>query len=228
MVRFIFSFLFFIGSQQAFSATHCVCEIGTNKNEKVFYRLGCDLWLNKKSCDSRKIIDRKKGMSLSKYLPKLKDRDVLEIGYVGHWYDTWQTIDYVETQILPLAKIKGVYVRYDNTACNPMKDPEAVQDYLMSLNIPQQSEVRVQGNQTISIGMWDELHAGKTSFYAYASTAWVNAKFPPCETLEGKGCSAKFQAGETGRCYNRQIKRLVWLTCQKPIKGKHPFEWTRN
>jgi hypothetical protein len=228
MGRLYFLFFILILTPKVFSATHCACEIGWDKNEKFFYRLGCDMWLGKFKCDSKKVIDRKPGTKLQQYLPKIKSGDTLAIGYVGHWYNTRETLNYVENQLLPIAKTKGVQVLYDNTACNPMQDPEGVQDYLMELNIPQTSLVQVKGNQNISIGMWDDVHVGKTSFYAYASTEWSTAKFPPCNAFEGKVCSAAAQAGERGRCYNKQIKRLVWLTCQRPKSGKNGYEWTRN
>lgn len=220
-----FTFLFFQMSQ---AATHCACEVGTNPNEKGFYKMGCDIWLNSKKCTTRKIVDRKPSQLLSQFLPQAKIGDVYELGFVGHWLDFSWTIDYVDQQIVPLVKKKGVDVRYDNTACSPMNDPEAVQDYLMDLSIGKKSKLMIKGSQGISIGMWDFIFfGGHANFYAYASTDWNTPKFLPCESVEGKVCSAKHQAGEKGRCYNKQIKRLVWLYCLKPKAPKHAYEWTR-
>lgn len=217
-----------LGSTQVWGATHCACEMGQNKNEKFFYKVGCDMWLQPKKCDTKKVVNRKPGQKLSQFLPAAKSGDVYEVGYVGHWSDSMQTIRYVDTHLVPLAKKKGVSVRYDNTGCSPMVDPELVQDYLMSLDIPMQSQILVKGSQAVTIGMWDELFVRNSDFYSHAHTDWNNPKFLACEAREGKVCSAAHQANEKGRCYDRKIKRLVWLYCQKPSGGKHAYEWQRR
>lgn len=222
---FLFIFLFLQISQ---SATHCACEVGTNPNEKGFYKMGCNMWLNSKKCTTRKVVDRKPGQKLSQFLPKTKAGDILELSYVGHWLNFSWTIDYVQRQIVPLAKTKGVDIRYDNTACSPMSDPEAAQEYLMDLSIPKQSKIMIKGSQGLSVGMWDSIFWGQANFYAFASTEWNTAKFLPCESIEGEMCSAAFQPGEKGRCYDRDIKRLVWLYCQKPKTPGKEFEWSRK
>jgi hypothetical protein len=218
--------IFFIFSLHSWAATHCVCEIGQNKNEKAFYKLGCNTWLNNRKCDSRRVLDRKNGFSLSAHLQELRQGDVLELGFVGHWLNFYQTINYISDQVVPLVQKRRIDVNYDNTACSPMDDPEGVQEYLMDLKLPAQNHIMIKGSQGISIGMWDVLFIGQANFYAYAHSDWTTPKFLPCKNIEGKVCSASFQKGETGRCYDRLQKKLVWLSCQQPEK-KHAYEWLR-
>jgi hypothetical protein len=212
--RTVFLF-FFLFSLQGLADTHCVCEIGQNQNEKAFYRLGCETWISAKKCNSRKIIDRRLGYNLSSYIPNLKKGDTLELGFVGHWQNSQQTTEYISDQVVELVQKKQIDVNYDNTACSPMNDPEEIQEFLMDLNLPVQNHILVKGSQGISIGMWDVLFIGRANFYAYASSNWTTPKFLPCENIEEKNCSAIYQKGERGRCFDRGQKKLIWLTCRK-------------
>ncbi len=228
MLRLIFLSIFLLGSSHALAATHCACEKGKNQNEKFFFKTGCDLWLRTKKCDTKKVVYRKPTQKLSQFLPTPKAGDIYELSYVGGWNNFSQTIRYVDSQVVPLAQKKGVDVRFDNTGSRPMADPEAVQEYLMNLSIPSGSQILIKGSQVDSLGMWDELFYRKYNFYAYASTQWTNPKFLPCEKIENKVCSAAYQADQRGRCYDGNIKRLVWLYCQKPGGTKHAYEWQRR
>lgn len=228
MLRSIVISIFLLGSSGSFAAIHCACEMGQDKNEKFFYKVGCDMWLQAKKCDTKKVINRQPGQLLSQWLPAPKAGDVYELGYVGHWYNSPETIRYVERHLVPIAKKRGVDVRFDNTGCKPMEDPEAVQDYLRTVDIPVQSQILVKGSQADTIGMWDQFFIRHADFYSHASTEWSNPRFLSCQAHEGKICSAAHQAGEKGRCYDKKIKRLVWLYCQKPGGKKHAYEWQRR
>ena len=228
MGRFLLFALMMSTSFSAYSATHCACEIGQEKGQKAFYKIGCDMWLSKKKCTTKKIIDRKQNLPLAKYLPKISRGDTIAIGFVGRWLETQWTLDFVDSEIVPLLK-KNVSVLYDNTGSNSMNDPDEVQWQLSLLQIPQGSQIQVMGNQTESVGMWNSILWGSSAnFYASASTAWAATKFPDCPTIEGKKCSATFQSGERGRCHNTETNRKIWLSCRKPKIGGGEYEWQRE
>ncbi len=185
------------------------------------------MWMAQRSCSTKTVVDRKPHESLASHLPNISKGDQIEVGFVGHWLDYWWTLAYLDKHIVPLAKKNRVSVVYDNTACSVMSNPEHVQGYLLTLDIPKNSQIVVKGSQGLSMGMWDSIFWGTANFYAFASTEWKSPRFLPCDYIEDKICSS-FQGGEKGRCNDSQKKSLEWLYCKKPKFGNGEHSWQRR
>lgn len=196
----------------------CVCEIGHNSVEEPFYRAGCAAWIAKKVCLRSKIVKMDYGETLSDHLPKLKDGDKLHIGFVGHWSSSYQTERFVQRNILPIFDDVSVKVTYDNTACSPMSEPQNIQDFLSSLELPKGSSLTIKGSQGISLGLWDAVSISKANFYAEASTEFSTPKYPKCKKYEGKKCSGIFQPYTSGYCVDPKEEGRVTLSCEPKRK----------
>ena len=221
--------LVFITSSKAFSATHCACEIGQSKSQKGIFRLDCKVWLSrKKSCTTKKIIDRPAGTKLLQYLPNLNKGDKLELGYVGNWSDASETIQYVEDQLLPVLQKKAQNIFYENMASYSMDDPDGVQEALVTMAIPPQSQITVKGTQGVAVGTLESLLWDYTRMYALASTDWLVTRFIDCENIEGKNCSSVTQGSDKGRCNDTKINRRIWLYCKQPKVGFGENQWQRD
>jgi hypothetical protein len=201
-------------SVNAKAKNHCICETGTYKKERPFYRLGCRVWFKGKRCHTKQIVDINfKEGPLTKVTEELEDGDTLKIAFVGHWNSSRETISYLESLVVPIFAEKNIDVIYDNTACSPMSSPADVQNYLMELDLNDQQSLTVLGAQDISVGLWDPVLIGRSNFYAKASTKIESPTYPTCKEFEGKMCIGRFQLGATGECIDDETDELIQLTC---------------
>ncbi len=217
-------FLVSVVISQANAKSVCLCDIGQVQREKGFYRAGCSLWLNQQKCDSKKTIDREHRYSLARYVTDLKAGDKLIVGYVGHWSNAWETVNFIERELVPLAQKTPIQIIYDNTACRPMNDAESVQETLNQVEIATGSSIYVKGSQTLSVGMWEGFLPGTSNFYAHASTEWSRPRYWDCADIENVACSARFQFGESGLCLDTSSRTLIRLTC---IGNSQSAKWRR-
>lgn len=226
----IFLIIFLLSvSRHTLAITHCACEIGQDKSEKSNFQLNCGIWLKSKSCSTKTMVNRQAGTALSKYLPRLHNGDKLLLGYVGNWSDSTQTLLYVEDQLIPLLQKKPINIFYENLASNAMDDPDGVQDALVNMSLPVDSQITIKGSQTIAVGLLESILADLTPFHVQASTEWLVARFMNCNEIEGKSCSAAYQALEKGRCHDTNINRRMWLYCKKSDSSfGGDFKWLRD
>ncbi|MCT4642016.1 MAG: hypothetical protein N4A33_06920 [Bacteriovoracaceae bacterium] len=209
----------------------CICQYpkedahyGSGQSIEVpLYKMGCRLWLTlKKNCRRKKIRDINN--SLEDLLDKqLNDGETIKLGFVGHWNHSQELVDYIEDKITPLVtKYKKSSFELDNTACNAMDNPMLVQKKIQELPFDKEQYIKVVGNQTISIGMWDKLSIRfrKTDLIAIADSRSQEFQYPACSTYLGKRCTG-FQNGEKGFCSkNGEKKEIVCHNFVKEFKYK--------
>jgi hypothetical protein len=194
----------------------CICQIDTISREVPFYRAGCGLWLNGQRCDEQVTISITE--NLRDHLRPEHRGQKLSLGYVGHWSSSNQTVDFLRKEITPVMNEFDMDVFYENTACNPMDNPELVQDYINSAELPTARRLEVRGAQSISIGMWDPLDLTlRANVPAIASTELQTPAFADCANYEDYRCSNRYQLYERVRCVDTtQARRfLVDLRCEE-------------
>ena len=231
----------------------CVCIIGsTPKSQQGFFKLGCSLWFTRQSCENRRRIEQDDlvGMSVAESLETVPQGSKVVIGFVGHWHSAAQTVDWLETEVLPVASDRAIDVRVDNTACSGGDDPTRLRDgtnaLLKRYALPN-LDVRV--NQAISSGLWDPYLPGKNNFWVEYSARGGQGtlKFPQCRSFEKRSCWGWMQGGGSGFCEEEESGKLMprLLVCsqverevyvQSPGGGKvgqlerkkrKVYEWTR-
>ncbi len=219
-------FILLLFSLLSVNADVCICQFPKEdskfgagyRGEIGFYKMGCAIWLRKEmECRRQKIIDI--NTPLGPYLDRvLGESETLRIGYVGHWSSSEEYINYLKDNIEPLVREKKIPVEVNNTACLSMADANAVQSYLSSLQIPNDTYIRVEGTQTTSIGMWDKvlIHRRKADLIAIADSRDISPTYPSCKEFFNRNCTM-FQENETGFCED-ETKILRKLICHKKIK----------
>lgn len=170
------------------------------------------MWLNdQKNCSSKSIVEH--GYS---YVGDSQCQN-FNIGYVGHWADSYQTTHYLEQTILPLTRYPNSTVNIDNTACRAMLDPYQVQNFINRQSLPKNFQMTFNGNQVNSVGKWDNILGGSYNLNATLKTqaaAKAELTFPACRQFISKNCLEKFQAQESGLCLD-QNQKLKKITCCK-------------
>ena len=215
-----FIFIVLIVAASISYADICICQYpdldakygDANKGEITFYRAGCNLWLAmEKGCRLKRIANINKDLKpfLSK---KIKNRETVRLGFVGHWSSSNELIRYLDGVVEPLLKRFRNSFMIDNTACYAMESPQKVYDHIKKYAITKGHYLRVKGNQTTSISMWQTLSANtvKGNFFAVADSRKVAASYPYCSAYHKKRCT-KYQRRESASCI-KDGKKLE-LTC---------------
>lgn len=207
----------------------CICTYpkedakygGGYKGEILFYKMGCALWLlTETRCRKEKIMDI--NLPLETYLDnKIKAKDKkIRIGYVGHWGSSDEYIDYVDEYIAPLLNRYEQSIEVDNTACLAMEEANQVQEHIEKYDYKENQSLKLEGNQTTSIGMWDKLSIRfrKADLTATASSDNSKLLYPKCKKFVGKRCTG-FQLYEKGLC-SEEDSTLTELICNHKIKNQ--------
>lgn len=199
-------------SKIAKANTACVCQIGTRKGQKPWFRLGCKKWLKQQNkCGTKEIVDSQD--EIAKVHQKNQNIKLIKVGYVGHWSNAYDTVEWLESSMLPLTKSHGVKFEVDNTACLPMSSPGYVQKFLDEQT--EKGEFFVTGAQAVSTGLWDQaMLAKRTNFPATACKGAID--YPSCHSFEDKGCIA-YQNDAVATCRDHRGK-LQRLRCQMQVE----------
>jgi len=220
-------------SVQAQANTCCYCETGTfPNNEKKFFKMGCQMWLNdQKNCSAKTIVGH--GYN---YVGESQCQN-FNIGYVGHWADSYQTTYYLDQTILPLTRYPNSTVNIENTACRAMLDPYQVQNYMNQQSLPKNFKITFNGNQVNSVGKWDNILGGSYNLNATLKTNSAKKSeltFPACRHFLNKNCLEKYQAQESGLCMdqNQKLKKIVCCKDSTATVGEgipvHRFAWQES
>lgn len=213
-------------------AAVCVCQFPDTdsrhgrgvKGEIAFYKMGCSYWFNaQKDCRDREIknIDH----SMKEYLDKrVHSKELVRIGYVGHWGGSYSTIRFLDQEVKPLLDRYRVSMVYDNTACDPMNDPKMIHSHIRKYELREGTYLKVKGAQTTSIGLWDGLSRKfkYADLMAEADTRKLKATFPKCDVYLNKRCT-KHQYKESGKCEKDGI--LKRIQCRKTDPNKKAKYW---
>lgn len=208
-------------------ANICICQypkqdarFGTGvKGEIGFYKMGCALWqIFERGCRKRKVFDINKDMTpfLDK---KLRPNEKIKLSYVGHWGSSNEFIEYLDYTVKPLLDRYQSSVEVENTACLAMEDAASVQKHIDTYDLTDNVNLKVNGNQTTSIGMWDKLWPGygKADLYAISDSDKRSPLYPSCNKFINKRCTG-FQVLERGFCSDGQFIRE--LICNNRVKIK--------
>jgi len=213
-------------------STICICQFPDEnsrhgqgrKGEIAFYKLGCSYWIkSQKDCRESKV--KNINDSLSEYLDKrILPNDLVKIGYVGHWSESYSTIRYLEQEIKPILDRYRVSIEVDNTACDPLKNPNLVFNHIKKYILQIGTYLRIQGAQTTSIGMWDKLSAKfkYADLLAHADTRDTVPGFPKCSTYINERCT-KHQHKEYGYCTNNESLKKIY--CKKKTQSSKQKYW---
>lgn len=196
----------------------CICETGTfPANEIKYFRLGCKQWLkDQTNCTDKKIVEY--GHDHTNALVSLKITN-LRLGYVGHWSSAQQTLADLKTRLIPAIQSAQSSLTIDNTACKSLDDPELVHDYIRSLRLPESRFIQIRGNQTDSLGKWDELFGSRVNFTAEVSSTQPQVQFPSCKRYQDYPCFQQYQLGQSGRCLDRQNQIDSLICCKQQVPG---------
>ncbi|RYZ62194.1 MAG: hypothetical protein EOP09_19060, partial [Proteobacteria bacterium] len=165
-------------AQSSFASTACICEVGINggSGQTKAFSVGCGVWLKQqKDCVTKQKLPHGADLSALVLEPGV---DTVKIGYVGHWINSAEMVNYLSFTISPLMSQKGVSVSIDNTACRAMSDPQKIVDYLKLMAIPAPRYVEVRGYQTESMGKWDVIFGKDASVPAYVSSLSDQIQYP--------------------------------------------------
>lgn len=219
----------------------CVCTTGTTpERHQHWYEKGCVLWFNyqNRNCSGlKKIIPIDQVEELQSSIPASCRR--LELGYVGHWSNSEQTVLYTQDVLYPLAVNKQLSIKYDNTACSGADDADFVQAYLNKAVLPDGVELTINANQVDSVGMWLHFLPAKENVGARVGTGLSAPEYLRCEGLEGLPCWRDLVDNQTARCREESsgTTQIKTLSCQRVAVeprargGRAPvtrfrFEWT--
>jgi hypothetical protein len=196
------------------SKQECFCEIGEKPVwQKGFFRLGCERWLNEQpSCSVRKIINADFDFNKQNYAAETRE---IDIGYVGHWANSQQTVKYLKAKIFPLMKAKSLNVYFHDTACSVMKTPDLVFTAIQQSEVAHGLTLRVRGPQVISIGEWESFFRPTFNFEAEVSSAEPSVAYPSCNSFLNQQCYTPAQTGQVGTCKDQQTGQLSQLICCK-------------
>lgn len=196
----------------------CVCEAGTfPANEIKYFRMGCKQWLkNQSNCLNQRIVEHGQD-----YVSTLTTLNIthLRIGYVGHWSSARQTLLDLETRLIPAIQVAQSSLTIDNTACKSLDDPELVHNYIRSLRLSESRLIQIRGNQTDSLGKWDEIFGSRVNFTAEVSTTQPQVQFPSCKRYQNYPCFQQYQLGQSGRCLDRQNQIESLICCKQQVPG---------
>jgi hypothetical protein len=169
--------------------------------EKPAFATGCRIWLNsQRGCEQKVTQEHSTRMDF----PQSWRDGVLKLGYVGHWYHSQQTVDFLSRSIIPAVWGRNLSVDWHNTACGVMDDPTLVQAYLRNASdIDTRTFVSVTGAQTISIGVWAGLLPATANVPATVRSDRVNPIYATCEAFRGHPCVREFQNSRRVICQER-------------------------
>lgn len=232
MERTVVSFLVFsfaVLFVEASFADICICETMKQANEEAWYKKGCSLWYERQTdCSQR--VDREFGRfgEFKKLeIPDDWKGQKIRLGYVGHWQNSNQTIDYVNSVLVPAMKKTGASLVFDNTACSGLSDAEAVQSHLKNKIKTQLSEgqtLTILGHQVTSIGLWDTVLGTSYNLAGQVSSGQERVKYPQCDPFVGKPCLDKnsflpwTQIGQAGYCWKDQD--LIQIRCLRRFQDQ--------
>jgi hypothetical protein len=226
MKNVIILFSLFMASASFAQTKACFCEIGAQpESQQGAFNTGCKLWLRaQKDCNSTEIVPQNTDYTKRTFPHRISE---IAVGYVGHWNDSQELIEYLRTSIVPVMTQKGVTVSVDNTACRSMNDPQEVFDYVRSLRFQKGQRLNVKGNQTISVGKWDTILKG-LNFYAAISSEKDRVIYPACKEFQNYNCMMQVQLGEVGSCLDKN-NHLTQLRCcklkQVIFEGPDHYVW---
>jgi hypothetical protein len=190
--------------------TFCLCQTGTEPDiEKPAYAAGCQIWLNNQVGCHQKVMEEYNTLM---NFPQSWRNGVLRLGYVGHWRNSRETVDFLSRAIIPAVWGRNLSVDWHNTACGVMDDPTFVQTYLRNAaNIDTRTYVSVTGAQTISIGIWAGLLPPTANVPATVRSDRVNPSYAACEDYRNKACVREFQNTRRVVCRERTgvYRRLI-------------------
>lgn len=206
----------------------CVCQISTNikthfgdgmRSQVPFYTLGCMLWLaQQKNCRIERITN------INNPLTELLDRkhrpkEKIILGYVAHWSNS-DTHQYLDQVILPLMERYQSSVEFENTACH--SSAASLFDVIKSYTLPEGTYLRINGNQGVSVGMWDKVigRMRRADIPAIADTRNDRVEYPRCSKYIHQPCIGA-QLTNTAKC-TQESGRIAQLKCQF-VRGKTPY-----
>lgn len=211
----------------------CICQYPKEdarfgegvRGEIGSYKMGCALWLIKeKDCRREKIMSINR--PLEPFLSRvLRNTEKVRVGYVGHWSSSEEMVGYLKSDIEPLRQKFQVPFVITNTACLAMENAHIVQDYVKTIPSSDKAYLAVEGTQTTSIGVWDEVipHKRKADLIASVDSRQLAPVYPHCKEFLRKGCTA-FQEAEKGFC-SEDDGSLSSLICYREIKEKANGEY---
>jgi hypothetical protein len=215
---FVIISLYAVGANTAAASTKaCFCEVGSKPENQVrAFSLGCSMWLRtQKNCVSKQKVSE--GTDYSRLNLPLGTSDV-SIGYVGHWFNSGETVIYLQNVVTPLMKQKNVSVTIDNTACKAMENPLQVLDHVKRLRLQDHQSLVIRGNQVNSVGKWDIILGSNFNFYAIVSSITREITYPRCKGFQNGACLPKVQLNEVGTCVDKNGQQAQ-LRCCKVRKG---------
>ncbi len=209
-------------SSALYANTCCICQTGAKpENQTHWFKKGCHAWLSKqKSCTSKKIVGIEKD-SIIESAASCEDGKV-KLGYVGHWGNSNELINFIENSLAPTIKYYNVEVDYDQTACTSMNKPRVIERFFKTLNLNR--KLTIKGNQVTSTGIWDDYLPHKTNFWAKIDSEEKKIEFPSCSEFENKTCFGKYQKNEFGKCV--ESGSIVKLFCEKV--SFTTYKWKRD
>jgi len=205
-----------------FANTCCICQTGSSPENQIhWFKKGCRAWLSKqKSCTSKQVVGVDKNSMINS--AKACEGGKVKLGYVGHWGNSNQLIDFIESSLAPTINFYNVEIDYDQTACTSMNKPGLIENFFEGLNLSK--KLTIKGNQVTSTGIWDDYLPHKTNFWAKIDSDNKEIEFPSCSQFENKTCFGKYQKNEFGRCL--EDSSIIELFCKK--SGIATYRWKRN
>jgi hypothetical protein len=218
MPKWIFAILILLFSQLSFSANKCCyCEIGDGPaNEIGFFKLGCNMWLAKQNdCAFKQTVEQNYPYAdISTNDLVCANGGTMNVGYVGHWSGSKETVTYLKKILLPAIRRHAMTINFDNTACKAMQDPNMVQSFIVRERLPNGTALNARGNQVDSIGLWEKVFGKSPNFWAIASTDHPNVQYPDCASFENMNCMQNVQLNEKAVCKsNSHGGKLRTLAC---------------
>lgn len=193
-------------------STACICEVqkkdAYNQNEYPYYKAGCRKWLLTQRCDQRLIVDIEGPVDA--FLNKIADLDTIKMGYVGHWANTSETVDYVDSRVVPLAKKYDAHILYDNTGCSGASNPMAIRDFIMNLDSDLSDKVTIKANQNDSVGEWSSILKPILTSNAEITMCSQGMQIPRCRDFDNRNCSVNVNHGDDVGCLDRNTQFHVY------------------
>ncbi|HPI41855.1 MAG TPA: hypothetical protein PLJ21_13680, partial [Pseudobdellovibrionaceae bacterium] len=185
----------------------CICETGNYPKEEIgFFYQGCRFWLDdQKNCSSQWIVEENTNYSVKhKEIGLDCINGSLKIGFVGHWFNSQQTLKYIDKILLPAMKTLNVDVSVENTACLAMENASSVQEHIVKRSQesrwPAGKQMVFAGNQASSVGIWEKFMGSGYNFTATAATFISEVFYPSCKTFENRNCLVSVQKNEQAHC----------------------------
>ena len=228
MKIFVFVFgVFWVLSGQAKSC--CICQTGSWPSYQVpFFAVGCVQWLTKqKDCSEKKILPFDENQL---ELPHRCQNTVVNLGYIGHWEGSIKMARFLISAVFPAMKKNNVSVEIDNTACMAMQTPSVLVETVKAYRAEMAPNyLRVGGNQTLSIGMWDDYFWGQGNSTAIYDSRFKNVVvYRQCSEMVGRNCSP-LAANEgydlSMTCREADYLQTQSLTCCQIENASGPMPW---